>query len=262
MEGRSRLRGFDVGELGAITHVVMPTAKVTVLLNVAGIVVEDVDGERFGGEVATLTGLRDRPLRVSSACFRGVQLDLDLFTAARLFGPALRDLTERVVSLEDVVGPFGRELTERLHGSIGDVEARPGAADPPSPRRCVRAGTPGRCGMAGVAAQRRRGSCSPSWSMRSSPFSRAHDGSDSRSSLSRTTPSTANDECCSATLTAHWSMSPLPLPRWPPSTGEQRHGSDRPRGSSSERYDAAFCCRARFSPVRHSPPPEPGESGR
>lgn len=72
----------------------------------------EVAGERIGSFAA---GLWDRP--VTTGHFgeqAGYELYLDLLGARRLLGVPLAELANRLVRLEDLFGPFARELTERL----------------------------------------------------------------------------------------------------------------------------------------------------
>jgi AraC-like DNA-binding protein len=71
-----------------------------------------IDGRRTGSFVA---GLWDRPTVTGHDGEQaGYQLNLDLLGARRLLGVPMRELANRLVALEDVLGPFATELTERL----------------------------------------------------------------------------------------------------------------------------------------------------
>ncbi|HTI32289.1 MAG TPA: helix-turn-helix domain-containing protein [Miltoncostaea sp.] len=77
----------------------------------------DAAAERFGPFVA---GLCDLPVAVghdgSAHC---VQLDLHPRAARRLLKVPMRELADRTVALDDVLGADGRELVERLAGTRG-----------------------------------------------------------------------------------------------------------------------------------------------
>lgn len=81
----------------------------------------EVAGERIGSFAA---GLWDRP--VTSGHFgeqAGYELYLDLLGARRLLGVPMAELANRVVHLDDLLGPFGSELSEQLAGAP-DAPAR------------------------------------------------------------------------------------------------------------------------------------------
>lgn len=81
----------------------------------------EVAGERIGSFAA---GLWDRP--VTSAHFgeqAGYELYLDLLGAGRLLGVPIAELVNRVVPLDDLLGPFGSELAEQL-AAAPDAAAR------------------------------------------------------------------------------------------------------------------------------------------
>ena len=81
----------------------------------------EVDGRPTGSFVA---GLWDRPTVTGHYGEQaGYQLDLDPLGARRLLGVPLRELANRLVALEDVLGPFATELAERLAGAP-DAAAR------------------------------------------------------------------------------------------------------------------------------------------
>jgi AraC-like DNA-binding protein len=75
----------------------------------------EIDGRRTGSFVA---GLWDRPTVTGHYGEQaGYQLSLDLLGARRLLGVPMRELANRVVALEDVLGPLATELAERLAGA-------------------------------------------------------------------------------------------------------------------------------------------------
>lgn len=81
----------------------------------------EVAGERIGSFAA---GLWDRP--VTTGHFgeqAGYQLYLDLLGARRLLGVPMAELANRLVRLDDLLGPFGGELAEQL-ASAPDATAR------------------------------------------------------------------------------------------------------------------------------------------
>jgi AraC-like DNA-binding protein len=81
----------------------------------------EIDGQRAGSFVA---GPWDRPTVTGHYGEQaGYQLNLDLLGARRLLGVPLRDLANRLVALDDVLGPFGCELAERL-ASVPESAAR------------------------------------------------------------------------------------------------------------------------------------------
>lgn len=79
----------------------------------------EIDGRRTGSFVA---GVWDRPT-VSGHYGEqaGYQLYLDVLGARRLLEVSMRELANRLVALEDVLGPFAAELTERLAGAPDSV---------------------------------------------------------------------------------------------------------------------------------------------
>jgi AraC-like DNA-binding protein len=75
----------------------------------------EIDGRQSGSFVA---GVWDRPTVTGHRGEQaGYQLELDLPGARRLLGVPLRELANRLVALEDVLGPFATELAERLAGA-------------------------------------------------------------------------------------------------------------------------------------------------
>lgn len=75
----------------------------------------EIDGRRTGSFVA---GVWDRPTVTGHYGEQaGYQLNLDLLGARRLLGAPMRELANRLVALEDVLGPFASELAERLAGA-------------------------------------------------------------------------------------------------------------------------------------------------
>jgi AraC-like DNA-binding protein len=75
----------------------------------------EIDGRQTGSFVA---GVWDRPTVTGHRGEQaGYQLELDLLGARRLLGVPLRELANRLVALEDVLGPLATELAERLAGA-------------------------------------------------------------------------------------------------------------------------------------------------
>lgn len=75
----------------------------------------EIDGRRTGSFVA---GLWDRPTVTGHFGEQaGYQLNLDLLGARRLLGVPVGELANRLVPLEDVLGPLGTDMTERLAGA-------------------------------------------------------------------------------------------------------------------------------------------------
>jgi AraC-like DNA-binding protein len=95
-----------------------------------------VEGERFGSFAG---GLYARPVwvRHEGSC-RGVQFDVEPPAARALLGVPAGELSNRTVSLDDLLGPDARRLAERLHGAP-DPEARFAALDDALLRRLDRA---------------------------------------------------------------------------------------------------------------------------
>lgn len=83
----------------------------------------EVSFPRLGERVratAFVSGLSDCYALVDSfGGQRGVQVDLTPLGAFMLFGLPMRELANRAVELEDVLGPEGRRLPERLHEASG-----------------------------------------------------------------------------------------------------------------------------------------------
>jgi len=101
----------------------------------------EVAGERIGSFAA---GLWDRP--VTTGHFgeqAGYQLYLDLLGARRLLGVPIAELANRLVRLDDLLGPFAGELTEQL-AEAPDAAARHAVAQRLLARRLSedRAGSP------------------------------------------------------------------------------------------------------------------------
>ncbi len=72
----------------------------------------EIDGRRCGSFVA---GVWDRPTVTGHYGEQaGYQLYLDLLASRRLLGVPASELANRLVALEDVLGPFAAELSERL----------------------------------------------------------------------------------------------------------------------------------------------------
>ncbi|MBA3262330.1 MAG: helix-turn-helix transcriptional regulator [Thermoleophilaceae bacterium] len=72
----------------------------------------EVAGERIGSFAA---GLWDRPVVTGHFGEQaGYQLYLDLLGARRLLGVPMAELANRLVRLDDLIGPFAAELTEQL----------------------------------------------------------------------------------------------------------------------------------------------------
>jgi AraC-like DNA-binding protein len=83
----------------------------------------EVSFPRLGERVratAFVSGVSDCYALVDSfGSQRGVQVDLTPLGAFMLFGLPMRELANRAVELEDVLGPEGRRLPERLHEASG-----------------------------------------------------------------------------------------------------------------------------------------------
>lgn len=95
-----------------------------------------VEGERFGSFVG---GLYARPVRVRhEGSYRGVQFDLEPPAAAALLGVPAGELRERVVGLDDLLGPDAARLAERLDDAP-DAAARFATLDDELLRRLRRA---------------------------------------------------------------------------------------------------------------------------
>jgi AraC-like DNA-binding protein len=77
----------------------------------------DIDGRRFGSFVA---GVHDAPtLTEHDGLGHGVEVYFTPLGARRFLGMPMRELTGRVVELEDLLGPKAHELAERLHEERG-----------------------------------------------------------------------------------------------------------------------------------------------
>jgi AraC-like DNA-binding protein len=80
----------------------------------------EIDGRRAGSFVA---GVWDRPTVTGHYGEQaGYQLYLDLIASRRLLGVPASELANRLVALEDVLGSFAAELTERLADAPGAKE--------------------------------------------------------------------------------------------------------------------------------------------
>ena len=75
----------------------------------------EIDGLPTGSFVAGAVGPADVTAHYGEQA--GYQLYLDLLGARRLLGVPLPELTNRLVALDDVLGPFANELAERLAGA-------------------------------------------------------------------------------------------------------------------------------------------------
>jgi len=81
----------------------------------------EVAGERIGSFAA---GLWDRPVVTGHFGEQvGYQLNLDLLSAGRLLGVPMSELANRLVRLEDLLGPLVTELVERM-ASAPDAASR------------------------------------------------------------------------------------------------------------------------------------------
>ncbi len=106
------LRAADYAERGAAParRLEGPLLGVVVLVSLGPDIV--VDGARTGSFAA---GLWDRPVSTGHDGEQaGYQLSLDLSEARRLLGVPMGELANRLVALEDLLGPFAAELAERL----------------------------------------------------------------------------------------------------------------------------------------------------
>jgi AraC-like DNA-binding protein len=129
-------------------------------------------GEAAGPDMAHhgsfVAGVHDRPTAVEhGGRARCMQVNLTPLGARALLGTPLGELTNRVVALEDVLGPAARHLAERLDGAAGWEErfaildavllARAASAEPVRPdvawawRRLVR--SRGSIAVAALAAE-------------------------------------------------------------------------------------------------------------
>jgi AraC-like DNA-binding protein len=78
-----------------------------------------VEGERFGSFAG---GLYARPVRVRhEGSSRGVQFDLEPPAVRGLLGVPAGELSNRTVSLDDLMGPGAAHLAERLHAAPDSV---------------------------------------------------------------------------------------------------------------------------------------------
>lgn len=115
------LRAADFHERapGGVRRLEAPIVGAVVLISLGPEI--EVDGERVGSFAA---GLWDRP--VSTGHYgeqSGYQLYLDLLSCRRLLGVPMSELANRIVRLEDLLGPFAPELAERL-AAAPDAVAR------------------------------------------------------------------------------------------------------------------------------------------
>jgi AraC-like DNA-binding protein len=79
-----------------------------------------LDGEPFG---AFIGGLSDRPVRTEFVGDAGgIQVDFTPLGARRCLGLPMEELTNRVVAIEDVLGPRAGLLVERLQEASGWAE--------------------------------------------------------------------------------------------------------------------------------------------
>ena len=113
-------RAADFRERSApVRRLEAPLAGVVVIVSLGPDM--EIDGRQSGSFVA---GVWDRPTVTGHRGEQaGYQLYLDLLGARRLLGVPLRELANRLVALEDVLGPFATELAERLAG-VPDGAAR------------------------------------------------------------------------------------------------------------------------------------------
>jgi AraC-like DNA-binding protein len=107
-------RAVDFHERSApLRRLEAPLAGVTLIVSLGPDM--EIDGRPTGSFVA---GVWDRPTVTGhSGEQAGYQLSLDLLGARRLLGFPMRELANRLVALEDVLGPFAAELAERLAGA-------------------------------------------------------------------------------------------------------------------------------------------------
>jgi AraC-like DNA-binding protein len=116
-----------------------PGLRIVVILSLG----PDIHVSGAGRCTSFVAGLHDAPtITEHDGVQDGLQLDLAPLAARRVFGRPLADLANRVVELEDVLGPRTGELLERLYDAAGpaarfalvEAELRRRLADaPPTP---------------------------------------------------------------------------------------------------------------------------------
>ena len=127
-----RASDFEERAAGPLRRVEAPLLGIVVVVSLGPDI--EVAGERTASFAA---GLWDRP--VTTGHFgeqRGYELYLDPLGARRLLGVPMVELANRLVRLEDLLGPRARELIERL-GEAPDAAARHALAQAVLARRLV-----------------------------------------------------------------------------------------------------------------------------
>ncbi len=108
-------RGYRERAAGPVDRREVPHPGVVLVVNLGDPLV--VDGAAHGSFVAGLAG---GPTRTEHRGVQeGIELRLSPLGAHRVFGLPLDELADRAVALEDLWGPRGRELPERLAGAAG-----------------------------------------------------------------------------------------------------------------------------------------------
>ncbi|GAA2101273.1 helix-turn-helix domain-containing protein [Streptomyces albiaxialis] len=107
---------------------VVPTGRAVVVINLrepfAQVCRLRDEGTRSGVVGSLIAGLEDGPrVLAHPGGQEAIRLELTPVGAYRLFGVPMRELANRVVELDDVLGPGARLLVERLAGT-GDWSAR------------------------------------------------------------------------------------------------------------------------------------------
>jgi AraC-like DNA-binding protein len=132
-------QGFTERADGLVLRREVPTARIPVILHLdAPYGVTGADGATRAHRAGFAAGMHETAATTESPRGRNRCLQLDLAPAAahRLFGVPMHELANRVVALDDLLGPSARELQERLCGAP-TWEARFGLLDDLLLRRLV-----------------------------------------------------------------------------------------------------------------------------
>jgi AraC-like DNA-binding protein len=102
----------------------LPSTRVPLILNFGPAFRLSGPGQEWSERTSLVAGVHDRyALDASTGASYCMQVDLTPIGAHRLLGLPMDELANRVVELDDVLGVFGRRLTERLE-ALPDWEAR------------------------------------------------------------------------------------------------------------------------------------------
>ncbi len=112
--------GYDLAVHPAAVHLGVPSTGIQLVFSFEHAQrIAPADGRGPGDRVRSfVAGLYDELVTITADHFHGVQLELTPLGALRLFGP-LADLRRRSFDLDEVLGPAGRHLEDRVAHADG-----------------------------------------------------------------------------------------------------------------------------------------------